>query len=416
MSPSDPDFPFDIKSLECGITVPINFPENVPLLRVRNAEMARGFQVNVEQGFSGIWRELSQKSLLNAIKLLDRRLEALLTVQKAETITIVTNTASVRDATRIRSPTRITQEESGSTPESSLTPAKPQEQKPTEARLEHARAKRDADIRQLKQRLGRDPLFKDEADGTLFTLPMQPRKANELPAELRTVKTVRLIVPEEYDLEPPSIELVDVSGEACNNIEQAFTQRAREHPSMTLLAHVNYLAQNMHAMAAQSVDPVDAELPAAETPPGSAQTPANLEPADPAHDIIQDPGKSHIKIIPRPPEWDEEYDDDEDEAEEDYDSDWSLLSSSGTTSGDADKPQPPSTQTIATAGPPRESGILLSFPNLELYNIELLELHTLSLSVKCTRCKEPADLTGIKPNTTSGTTTTTTPTPPISSS
>ncbi|RMY81786.1 hypothetical protein D0864_03787 [Hortaea werneckii] len=44
------------------------------------------------------------------------------------------------------------------------------------------------------------------------------------------------------------------------------------------------------------------------------------------------------------------------------------------------------------SGTPAEKGILLSFPNLELHGIELLEVSSLSITIKCERCKDTMDV------------------------
>lgn len=45
--------------------------------------------------------------------------------------------------------------------------------------------------------------------------------------------------------------------------------------------------------------------------------------------------------------------------------------------------------------PTSERGVALSFPYLELYGIELLELVGLYITVKCDRCKEHLDVRNI---------------------
>lgn len=43
-----------------------------------------------------------------------------------------------------------------------------------------------------------------------------------------------------------------------------------------------------------------------------------------------------------------------------------------------------------------EKGTALSFPFIELYGIELLEVAILNISVKCERCKEVTEVKGLK--------------------
>jgi len=105
------------------------------------------------------------------------------------------------------------------------------------------------------------------------------------------------------------------------------------------------------------------------------------------------PDRSHIQVIPRPPEW--AYARKEDEQE-----DWSSDDSYSYDSGDEteDEEDETSAPSNAPTTGPAERGILLSFPALELYSIELLELSLLSITVKCSRCKESQDIERLKNN------------------
>ena len=93
--PSDPDFPFELgKGLECELIVPKRYSETQnakPLLQVNNADMARGYQINVERGFSELATSSPAKPLLQLLNEVDKKLETFLTAQKAQTIKIVAN-------------------------------------------------------------------------------------------------------------------------------------------------------------------------------------------------------------------------------------------------------------------------------------------------------------------------------------
>ncbi len=45
-----------------------------------------------------------------------------------------------------------------------------------------------------------------------------------------------------------------------------------------------------------------------------------------------------------------------------------------------------------------ERGVLISFPYLELYGIELLEMVSLCITIKCDRCKTPMDVNNLRNN------------------
>lgn len=83
MIPSDPDFPFEMTALECVLHVPTSYPENGrPSLDVRNQEMGRAYQINVERGFAILAGKSPQATLLGLMNALDKQLEHLLTEQK----------------------------------------------------------------------------------------------------------------------------------------------------------------------------------------------------------------------------------------------------------------------------------------------------------------------------------------------
>ena len=397
MQPSDPDFPFEIKALNCVLKVPKIFPHAPPSLRISNKEMERGYQLNVERGFDGIWSELRQKTLLNALKLLDRRLEPLLVAQKAETIKVISNAR--KEPRKISSPVKEPIK-SHSVPPARATSSIQGPISPvlTQARVAEAQSKREVEVQQLKQRLGRDPTFKSEANDSIFTVPIAVRKTSTLPASLRNIGSLRLIVPDNYNIDPPIIQLQDREGEECVRVEKAFAKRAKEHHDLTLLAHVNYLAQNMHTMATQRGEE---DLPSQSLPQAtsedthqdsSRQAVPPLTAGDPRYS-----NRSHVIFVPRPPEWDWVESENEDGDDQEFYSGGSDFSESGSLSEAVAHQQASQDASAVSAGPPRESGVMLSFPSLELFNVELLELTSISVSVKCTRCKEIAEVQKLRP-------------------
>lgn len=433
MPPSDPDFPFELDALRCVILVPADFPAkgSEPTLRVLNAEMERGYQLNVEQGFSAIWEAAAQPTLLAAMKSLDRQLEALLTGKKADTIKIV---APARPKPTVQAQIVVSgqqaQKAAAVAPVSSMSstdtiaqPRQPAIPAPSAARRDAAATRRASELQTLKHRLGKHPLFSASSDSTIFTLPLDPRKRDALPSAVQAVKSLRLFVPTSYDLDNASIELRGISGEAATNIEAAFARRAAEKPETPLLAQVNYLAQNMHIMASEAAasptsKTVPVPLTAASPPAPSTAAPRDAEPAPQALPtaVILDEERPHLQTIPRPPEWSQprhpdsvssSTTDTDDSDSDSYDSDDSLASDASA--------GPTITTTADTAdqsSTPRERGIMLSLPGLELFNVELLELTTLSLTVKCTRCKTPTDISSLRsttPSLSNRTTPTTTP-------
>ena len=179
MEPSDPDFPFDMDGLECVLHVPSSFPrDQKPHIDIKNKDMGRGFQINVERGFDRLVERSPQSTLLGIMNALNKQLETLLTEQKADTIKISPNSI----------PTRLSRSKAC---QPSL-PVEPKQSvvKPSatykQQQIRDAEARRSAETLQLEARLGRLPLFSKSIDGIAYNVPVQPRQHEDLPVPLRT--------------------------------------------------------------------------------------------------------------------------------------------------------------------------------------------------------------------------------------
>lgn len=382
--PTDPDFPFEISDggLLCLLKIPHSYPaRGLPSMHVSNPDMARGYQINVERGFDSLVKSMPNSTLLGLINEFDKRLEGLLVHEKAPTIKIVTNTTGKKDV-RGKLPVASATSETEKLPVASAIPETSQpsvKAQHTPQQLADAKSKRESDIRQLEARMSRVPLFSKSSDGVTFSVPLQILKSSKLPIPLQPVQSVKLLVPLLYNLEPCSILLVDAPSKEADAVQTAFERHARAHPEMTLMAHINFLAQNMRSMATEG-PPATTEIQS--LPPAAMK--------EIALDVPKDENtKSHIQVIPRPPEWDTNlHDDSGTDSSEDESSEYD------TNEDDGGAALPPETQTPTASGP--DLGILLSFPSLELYGAELLQLHSISLTVKCDRCKEMKDVKNVR--------------------
>ena len=389
MAPSDPDFPFEMVGLECVLHVPFSYPEDgKPSLGVKNKEMGRGYQINVERGFDALVAKSPQSTLLGLMNALDRQLESLLTEQKAETVKIVPNA---------RSAGFNQQSEQATT---SQAPAPDAKAKPVAASLPSytaeektiAVARRELETRQLEARLGRLPLFFKSSDGVSYILPIEPRRRADLPVPLQAVRTVRLFVPVLYPLQPCRIEIQGVTREAAINTEKGFGVRAREHSESTLMGHINYLTQNMHAFATEPSKadvtdlPSTADVTALQIDDQTSTQTSSASQGSKQADTLD--GRGHVQFIPRPPEWSAPAHGDEDDSGD------SDSYESGDELDDEDSGVEIEAAEESATGP--ERGVLLSFPYLELHAIELLELVSLSLTIKCDRCKDQMDVKNLR--------------------
>lgn len=386
MVPSDPDFPFDMVGLDCVLHVPVTYPQNgIPSLDVKNKAMGRGYQINVERGFARLAQTSTQTTLLGLMSALDKQLEALLTEPKAEMVKFMPNLVATGSRGRQQDP-----------PSTVSAVAKPvvKERTPprgyTSEQKNEAETRRGAETRQLEARLGRLPLFSKSPDGIAYTIPVQPRKPGDLPVPLQVVKSIKLFVPMLYPLEQCRVEILGVSREAASITEKGFERKAKENPMRSLMGHVNYLAQDMHILAIQSTEDIILEKNDKNDIPdvSSLEIKGSQDISEAPFELLEEDDRSHIKFIPRPPEWTLHEEDNDDSNESDLDdSEEELTDEVDENNLQAD------IESVATA---TERGILMSFPFLELHGIEILELVSLCITIKCERCKDTLDVNNLR--------------------
>jgi len=184
------------------------------------------------------------------------------------------------------------------------------------------------------------------------------------------------------------IELQGLSREAASLTVKAFERKVKESDEGTLLGHANYLAQNMHVLATEVVQEPTVEETVMDLAPIQVEESA----VEPKIDAAAEDDQSHIKIIPRPPQWSFS-----DKDGPSSDSDYSDSYDSGDEFTDNEAhgvPLPPVPEAASTSGP--ERGISLSFPILELYGIEILDLVSLCVTIKCERCKDTMDISNLR--------------------
>lgn len=372
MTPSDPDFPFDMEALECVLHVPQSFPHNrKPYLEVKNKEMGRGYQINVERGFDQLVEHSPQVTLLGLMNALDKQLESLLTEQKAERIKILPNFNPARPL-QPKLPRPIL------TPKPTKLFVKPSETYTQKQKI-GAEARRQLETSQLEARLGRLPLFSKSPDDVTYMVPIQPRQHEDLPVPLQLVKAVKLHVPLLYPLQHCRVEIQGVARDAAIKTEQNFERRVKERSETSLTGHVNYLAQHMHVFATEPEPDPAMEAPENE-PEIQELAKVSIKDQQAESDVSPLAGeadnRSHIKVIPRPPEWTAAAGDDSSGSDftDPYDS------------GDefTDNEDRYNAPEAVFQGP--ERGVSLSFPSLELHGIEVLELDSVYVTVKCERC------------------------------
>lgn len=400
LAPSDPDFPFELDALQCVLHVPNTYPgKERPKLTVTNPEMEAAFQANVSRGFDDIVdfaiRTNARGTLLNWVNTLDRQLERLLTtLERGPKLTFVANSGSgaVSPAPTQR-PSSVAPVQPRSTPTKSATTTSFVATKPaivapsyTSEQKAQAEKRRTMEVKQLEARLGRLPLFQKRSE-TAFNVPIQPTKQDRLPRSLQAVKTVKLIVPSIYPLEHSSIEMQGVDSPEARSVEAGFAQWFDKNSQMNLVSQINYLASNMHNFAKTPLPEV-AEQAQHEHLQVEEDTSAPQSEAGVPLESTGD--KPHLHVIPRPPEWSvpEQQSGSDMTDESSYEEDSEEYDENDLDSEAGGAPVP---AVLDTPG----RGVALSFPFLELYGIELLEVIHLAITIKCERCKESMDIKNV---------------------
>lgn len=398
MAPSDPDFPFELDQLQCILFVPRSYPgQERPKLRVVNSEMDSAFQANVARGFDDIVntsiRMNTPGTLLRWMNTLDRQLERLLTTtERGPTLKFVPNVGSPSVSKGVE-PVRVSMPKpEAKVPRNTGSIQRQQASIPapkvyTGEEKAQAEKRRAMETKQLESRLGRLPLFQRSSDGLSYTVPVQLPKPDRLPNPLRSLKTVKLMVPQLYPLEPSTVKLLGVDGTETQSVEVGYAQWAKESSDLNLMSQINYLTSNMPNFAKTPLKQLESEP---EPEPEPAKEPSTIDTPELQETLetgLQSDEKPHIRVVPRPPEWNVTENDSGNDTSDITDSEEEFT-------GDDDEEggiSVPTTAELSTA----ERGVALSFPFMELYGIELLELVGLYITIKCERCKEPLDVKNI---------------------
>jgi hypothetical protein len=395
--PSDPDFSYDLSCLHCVMHIPLTYPASgKPALEITNKSLDARYKILVEQTFESLVDKSlttdGSGTLLAWMNGLDKQLERVFASKPIEGDHPSKINDTLNEAT-----------ESSALCESLLRP-------PLGRRGLIGQEKQDApqrrqkEIGQLTARLGRSSLFSTSSDGVSFTIPISPLKPHLLPGPLQSLRTVRLIIPLSYPLDPCRIKIPEIDDEAARVTEAAFDKHAMENSNVSLMVHLNFLSATMYKMANKSVDESThlasgiASMLLEDTDTSNVQSapavpgPVSASPASAQLDAFAElRERPHIQVIPRPPEWSNP-----DHFGDREEIDVSDSSYSGGSLTENDEEEDSGGVRVPDIPTSAARGVLLSFPSMELHGIELLELKNLCVTLKCERCKELVDVKNIK--------------------
>lgn len=398
--PSDSDFPFELRALHFTLIVPPTYPpspaddpddidEISPSIIVTNADIPRGFALNIEDGFADKISKpgMYSKSLVDMIKELDSRLEEFLSAEKRETYKIL-NT-SKRAEKKKEEKEYNAYEEWGIDSNFGHSADEPVPEKTdtvyTESQLQESKARREREIKQFLLRLPSAKIVRtstDDNDPDLFSVPFAPLKKSSLPSSLSNLSTFTMVVPKLYPLKPCEV-MTDVSADSetkCS-IENGFKAHAADRTEFSLFAHANFFVQNAGLLVETGCET-------------SKETTHSSEDEESAQEEYRNP-----------PEWDriDDYDDDDDDNDVEFDYEGNDFSDTWNSIADEDpanlmpRAESPLQEEVVKQAPPANA-TSINLPGVKLINVAVLQCTLLSLVVKCTRCKTDAEICDIKPH------------------
>lgn len=393
--PSDPDFPFDMESLELDIHIPQEYPQSDAWISVRNSDIPAGYAANIELG----WKEIVQmrnKSLVKYLDDLDSRLEELLKREKVSTIKIVkfkpaqnAPTSSAGSSTSqvppVVAPTVVTPTTSNT---KAPAPTKKLGFNPKSLKFvpKHIQDERQRQIDMLLHRLGSDKMslhLKDPDGSSTFSIYIEgPNTSELLPSELQQKFLTRIFIP--GDLSGCRLRIPGHEGPEISNIETNFNTFAKRHNDWSLLALVNYLSQELEMLMLAPED--IKELPVEENKPEEIESkpkeskPKENEPTEPTEkEPTEEPTKKAQtnKNVPELIEVSNETGShtEEEDSESDHETDESETESEIESD-------------TASMGPIKlqQKGTAVAMA-VESSNIGVLECDVLNIIVSCHRCK-----------------------------
>lgn len=262
ITPSDPDFPFDLEMLKLNLCIPAGYPykkEAKPSVYVLNEEIPRGHAVNIELGYRKIVEMalnnekdeeielVDGKGLLSQLKTLDKYLEMFLKQEKRKTIKFVKGKKPISQAPS-PSPTPV--------PEPKIAPQPKSTGQPTTDRTTPENPERKQFINQLNSKLKNDiKLFNRSRNYERYKIQLPINTKYDLPEIWINCGRIELLltIPREYPQLPLSIEIFNKFSEKMNRLEDSKSYETNlvenfnqfEFKDINIVSTLNYLSNNL---------------------------------------------------------------------------------------------------------------------------------------------------------------------------
>ncbi|KAG5361511.1 hypothetical protein CJU90_2896 [Yarrowia sp. C11] len=376
MAPSDPDFPFEISFLNVKMTVPKNYPSDMPSIEVQNKDIPKGFALNVDAGFYSIAREhLGRMSLLRIMYQLDNRLEEFLKMDKAKTIKIV---KYAKKASPEPKPKAFNPSASAFVPSAVKSAPAPVAQIFVPPRVAAEQKKQ---VELLRARIKDLPLHKETASGYYYSLNRLEIYQSFSTPEIfqnKPVLKARLFVPKRFpETRDVRIELLEVPQKIGRVVEQNFARFAKyTTEKWTLTALVNYFVTKFTKLC-DDIDDVKETQREKEGVRGKGKEVDTEGEVSTVTEGVEKVSLNEVSTEDKDTEATGTETAEEDTELEADESDHKVTSY---------------TDDVPTLEP---RGTEIKLSGIELVNIGVLECSTLNLTVNCTRCKTANDIQGI---------------------
>lgn len=268
ITPSDPEFPFDLEMLKLNLCIPGGYPykkDAKPSIYVLNEEIPRGYAANIEIGYRKIVEMalnnkqdedielVDGKGLLSQLKTLDKYLEMFLMQEKRKTIKFVKGKKPISQA-----PSPSPSPSPSPVPETKISPPKTSPQPsstPTQSRtIENPQRKQF--INQLSSKLKNDvKLFNKSRNYERFKIQLPINTKYDLPEIWLNYGSIEILltIPREYPQLPMNIEIFNKFLEKMNrlgdfrsyetNLVENFNQFAFKDTN--IVSTLNYLSNNL---------------------------------------------------------------------------------------------------------------------------------------------------------------------------
>ncbi|KAI8149743.1 hypothetical protein BJV82DRAFT_549862 [Fennellomyces sp. T-0311] len=431
--PSDPDFPFELDSLQLQIRIPARYPKEPCSVIVMNTDIPRGFAFNLEKGFD-TYTAQTTATLVRQMGWLDKNMETLLQQEPATTMRFVSSvpkpkpdepedsliapalpdefvaaaaaTAAAVTASSSRSTQNDTKESkavekvapSGRQPSRQLDA----EATPffTSAQLSEASQKRERELNQLQARFRTShKILRNDHVETVVQLVLDLNDPDFSYRDLFNKELkVKYHVPVQYPLLPCTIEVENkaLGSDEARDISYAFAEHA-EKSDGTLFQNLNWLNRNLETILRHPPErpwEVEEQDSANEADVSDNDAPRLAHQIKPGRPLVYDDEERSRVIVVDDPSFLRPADFEPSSSTAPPAEDLVEQPIPGSSSAN-DEPEQASSSTQPQ--PTVRKGTEIFLHNYRLDNVTLFRCHVLNMVVKCSRCKTMVNIDGLVP-------------------